>query len=268
MHSIDCDLATSWELNFPCDIKKNHWKVLVGIDEVGRGCLAGPVVACSFSLLIPPQVSLKVAYEVISFWQNLGVRDSKKLSSQKRQDVIRRLFFYEDVINHHHSGWYFDSVRNLYVSYQIGESSSTMIDKINILQATMLAMKSSLIENRKLFKKYLGEGFLFSDLVLVDGIHLFAMSLEEQESTVMKSLVKGDERSTLIAVASIIAKEWRDEYMKKIDIQYPDYLFKKHKGYGTECHRRILLENGPTPIHRRSFLTKIFSFTSPERENT
>ena len=187
--------------------EKKYWdegfQKIVGIDEAGRGPLAGPVVAAS--VILKP-------YEIIE-----GVKDSKKLSSKKRIDLFNQI--YEKAL-----------------SVGVGIVDEDIIDEINILKATFLAMKKSL-----------GNLNLKPDKVLIDGPY--------SDITIYPTdyIVNGDNISQSIAAASIIAKVTRDEIMYEYDKIFPDYKFINHKGYGTKYHIEQLELKKSTPIHRRSF---------------
>lgn len=180
---------------------------LLGIDEAGRGPLAGPVVACA--CYIPPSRA--------ALFQ--GVNDSKKLTERKRDELFERLT-QADVL------------------YATGFATAAEIDRLNILQATFLAM-------RRAAQKFLN---IPNAVTLIDGPHPVAgLTLRQQP------IVDGDAKSLVIAAASIIAKVTRDRYMATLDKLYPDYGFAGHKGYGTAKHMQALRELGPCPEHRRSF---------------
>ncbi len=176
---------------------------LAGVDEVGRGPLAGPVVACAV-ILDPNNIPA-------------GLNDSKKLSAKKREalDVIIR----ETAI------------------YSIAEATVQEIDEINILHASMLAMKRAV------------DGLpIRPDHLLVDGNRL-----PKGLSCPATAIVKGDSLSQTIGAASIVAKTWRDNVMTEIAQHYPGYGWEKNAGYPTKCHKSALQNLGVTPHHRRSF---------------
>jgi len=188
----------------------------VGVDEAGRGPLAGPVVAAA--------VQLK-DNKYYQFFDDIN--DSKKLSEKKRE------LLFDKIITFCHVG--------------IGIATVEEIEKNNILNATFIAMNRALDD--------ISENNIIYDKVLVDGNRLIKEFSGKQEP-----LVKGDSKSLSIAAASIIAKVSRDNIMKEFSKLYPEYFFEKHKGYGTKLHRTILLEKGPLPIHRKSFLKKILGY--------
>lgn len=189
------------------EFDKGYKKVIIGVDEAGRGPLAGPVVAAAV-----------IINEYLEDFELIN--DSKKLSEKKREIL-------------------FDTIlENCKVG--VGIATVEEIDSLNILNANFLAMRRALED--------LGEeGF-----VLVDGNHLIREYQGEQEF-----VIKGDGKSLSIAAASIIAKVTRDKIMEKVSEEYPQYEFSKHKGYGTKVHREKILEFGPSPLHRQSFLKKI-----------
>ena len=181
--------------------------ILIGIDEAGRGPLAGPVVACA--CYVPPSLTIYFS----------DVNDSKKITAKKREEVLARM-------------------RHLGVLYGVGFASAREIDRLNILQATFLAM-------RRASAKFTG---IPAPLVLVDGPHLVkGLNLRQI------AVVDGDAKSLNIAAASIVAKVARDKYMETLDKLYPQYGFAAHKGYGTAAHLEALRKYGPCPQHRRSF---------------
>ena len=186
---------------------------LVGIDEAGRGPLAGPVVAAAVNLPVewyqdglPPELS--------------GIHDSKKLSPKKRCDLFER-------ITHHPR-----------IMFGIGKIDAEEIDRINILKATHKAMATaaSLVKDP------------VPDHALVDGLPVNGLAIPHT------AVVKGDAKCYSIAAASIVAKEYRDRLMVQWDATFPQYGFAKHKGYGTAAHRQAILDHGPCPLHRDSFL--------------
>ena len=175
---------------------------IIGVDEVGRGPLAGPVISAAIVLnkeKIPE-----------------GINDSKKLSKKKRE-VIN-----EELISQH--------------SFAIGIASVEEIDKINILQASLLAMKRAVLNLN-----------IKPQTILVDGNKLPDLEYN------MYPIIKGDSKSMSIAAASIIAKVYRDKLMQDLSLQYPGYYWEKNSGYGTKQHLLALDNLGVTPIHRKSF---------------
>jgi len=184
-------------------------KAIFGMDEVGRGPLAGPVYACC---VFAPNFYLK------------GVKDSKQLSFKARNEIYERL-------------------KKERIEWGIGRVYPLLIDKINILNATKLAMQRAVFNLEKKVGK--------PDLLLLDGNFKIDYDREQE------SIIKGDEKVFLISLASIIAKVERDKAMLNYHKQYPEYGFDKHKGYGTRYHFEKIKEYGCCKIHRQSFrLTK------------
>ena len=202
------------------ELRAEGYKYIAGVDEVGRGPLAGPVVTAA--------VVLPADFDV------LGIDDSKKLSEKKREEL-------------------FDIIMERAVAVGIGEASEKTIDEINILQATKLAMRKAVEEcDAKLREKMAEAGESGSiDYVLFD-----AMKIDEIEKP-QESIIKGDANILAIAAASIIAKVTRDRMMVEYDEQYPGYAFAKNKGYGTKAHYEGLHAQGMCPIHRRTFLKNL-----------
>ncbi len=192
------------------------YSIVVGVDEVGRGPLAGPVVSGACFLENSSEEDLK---RLLS----LGIKDSKKLSEKKREAV-------------------YEEVKKLsFVKWGIGVVDEKMIDKINILQASLLAMKIA-VENLKIQNTQ-------SVFLLVDGRELVPDLLINQ-----KSIIGGDAKIFSISLASIMAKVTRDRMMQKYAEKYPEYEFQKHKGYGTKLHFEAIKKYGACEIHRKSFL--------------
>ena len=176
---------------------------IAGVDEVGRGCLAGPVVAAA--VILDPNRPIK------------GLRDSKKLSAKKRDELAQE-------------------IKEKALAWSVAAMGPEVIDKINILQATLEAMKAAV-------EKLPVE----PDFVQVDGNKL------PKWKWLSEAVVKGDDKVEWISAASIIAKTTRDTYMCKIAELYPQYGFEHHVGYGTAEHIKALKAYGPTPIHRKTF---------------
>jgi ribonuclease HII len=187
---------------------KKGFKYIAGIDEAGRGPLAGPVVV---GIVVLDKQKLER-------WLKFNIKDSKKLSSAKRIKI--KQIIKEEAIE----------VKTSLVSEKI-------IDKINIRQATLLAMKKCY---QKLSTKV--------EFLLIDGKDTIkGLNINQ------KAIIGGDGKSIIIAAASIVAKETRDDIMRRLAKKYPEYSFEKHKGYGTRLHREMIRKNGPCPIHRKSF---------------
>ncbi len=179
-----------------------------GVDEAGRGPLAGPV--CAAAVILPLDCEIE------------GLNDSKKLSEKKRDAL-------------------YDIIKEKAVAYSIAMVDEKTIDEINILQATFKAMREAI--NGLPVKP---------DLALIDGNQKPQSGIEE------RTVVKGDAKSMSIAAASILAKVTRDRFMLELDEKYPEYQFKKHKGYGTKLHYEALEKYGVSPVHRVTFLKKLF----------
>jgi ribonuclease HII len=204
-------------------LKRRGYKVIVGLDEVGRGALAGPVVACAVAVqkfsIFNFAYSAEAAASAAKARQfSKKLKDSKKLSPKRREEI------YKILKNHSQVKW------------GIGLVSEKVIDKINILQATKLAMKRA-VNNLK----------IKVDFLLIDGN--FGINSDVPQ----KSIVKGDEKIFLIKLASIVAKVTRDRAMVRYHKKYPQYRFDKHKGYGTKLHFELLRKYGPCKIHRKTF---------------
>ncbi len=178
---------------------------IAGVDEVGRGPLAGPV--CAAAVILP--VGLEIE----------GVNDSKKLTEKKREQL-------------------YDVIAEKALAWSVSFVEPEVIDEINIRQATHRAMEKAVNELSKQ-----------ADFLLVDGNDKIPFSVPSAY------VVKGDAKSLSIAAASIMAKVTRDRYMVEMGIQYPEYGFEKHKGYGTALHMEAIRKHGLTPLHRRSFIT-------------
>ena len=179
------------------------YNVIAGVDEAGRGPLAGPVVSAA--------VVLPESFDVP------GINDSKKLSEKKREAL-------------------FPVIQNQAIAFGIGIADHGEIDRINILQASLLSMKRAVDD--------LG---LTPDYLLIDGKFTIDSDIDQ------RPVIKGDALSLSIAAASILAKVTRDRIMTGLDLQYPEYGFKHHKGYPTKANKQAILTYGPCPIHRKSF---------------
>lgn len=181
---------------------------ICGVDEAGRGPLAGPV--CAAAVILPKGLELP------------GLNDSKKLTDKRRREL-------------------FPMIKEQAIAYGIGFASQQEIDQINILQATFLAMQRAIdqLEGK-------------ADFALIDG------NREKDFGLPVKTVVKGDSLSANIAAASILAKVTRDDLMEELAKQYPEYGFEIHKGYGTKAHYEALRTHGPSPVHRKTFLKKLY----------
>jgi len=184
-------------------IENQQTTLVAGVDEAGRGPLAGPVIAAA--VILRPGFMIE------------GIADSKLLTPKKREQL-------------------YEAIQQQSLAYAVGRSEVSEIDKINILQASLLAMRRAI------------EGLqLKPSKVLIDGCFCPSIAIPAE------AMVKGDRRVACIAAASIVAKVVRDTEMRAYDLLYPGYGFAQHKGYATKEHYRALKRLGITPIHRRSF---------------
>jgi ribonuclease HII len=223
-------------MNFKSELlklKMGH-KYIIGCDEVGRGCLAGPVVAAA--VVFDPQI-LDLKSYILNF---KVVKDSKKLTALKREELSLKIKQYA-------------------LAWSIAEASSQAIDKINIHNASLLAMRRA-VEGLSVrhCEECIRRGNLNTDndklFLFVDGKFIIPKFDVKQES-----IIGGDNKVLSIAAASIIAKVYRDQLMTEFDKQYPNYNFSQHKGYGTEHHRTMVAKHGLSPIHRISFCKNILN---------
>ncbi len=181
--------------------------IVCGVDEAGRGPLCGPV--CAGAAILPENAVID------------GLNDSKKLSEKKREEL-------------------YDVITDKALAFAVAFSTEAEIDEINILNASLLAMRRAV---EKLTVK--------PDLILVDGNICRGFDIPA------KAVVKGDSKCASIAAASILAKVTRDRYMKELSQRYPQYELEKHKGYPTKRHIELLRQYGPADIYRKTFLKKI-----------
>lgn len=184
---------------------------IVGTDEVGRGCLAGPVVSCA--------VRFNNLSELSKF------KDSKSISEKRREQLYDEL--------------------STILEHAIGIATVEEIDKINILQASLLSMKRAVValENKCQIQA------VNKKLLLLDGNQV----IPDLKSYYQAPIIKGDQKVSLVSAASVIAKVYRDRMMKKIAEEVPYYAFEIHKGYATQLHRTLIEKNGPSQWHRLSF---------------
>ena len=188
--------------------RREGYAAVCGVDEAGRGPLAGDVYAAA--VILPPGLELA------------GVNDSKKLSEKRREALY-------GVITEQAAAWC------------VASASVEEIERLNILQASLLAMRRAV------------EGLgVRADFALVDGHRD-----PHFEGVPCKTIVGGDGKSASVAAASILAKVTRDRYMEQLAARYPQYGFERHKGYGTQAHREALLKYGPCPAHRKLFLRRL-----------
>lgn len=201
---------------------KKGYRRVAGIDEAGRGALAGPVVAAA--VLINSKVKS----------QNFPIKESKQLTARQREK------FYHILTQHPHIEW------------GIGIVSERVIDRVNILQATKLAMEKA-VEN---LQKKIGGA---PDILLLDGNFTINVPVEQ------RAFIKGDALIYSCAASSIIAKVTRDHIMKRLRFVYPAYGFDVHKGYGTALHLAMLKKHGPCPAHRKSFRPVCQAIAKPQK---
>ncbi len=179
------------------------YRMVAGIDEAGRGPLAGPVVAAA--VILPPG------------YEHPEINDSKKLSSRQRVRL-------------------YGIIQRDAISIGVGLCEASLIDRVNILQATLIAMKEAVLELLPC-----------PDCLLIDGLNRIDLAIPQE------TIIRGDSRSISVAAASIIAKVSRDRLMEMYHRQFPQYNFLQNKGYGTREHREAILKFGRCKIHRRSF---------------
>ena len=195
-----------WQIHREYQEKGYH--IICGVDEAGRGPLAGPVTAAA--------VILPEGYEIP------GLNDSKQLTDKKRREL-------------------YPVIKEEALAYGIAFVDEGVIDEVNILNSTFMAMKEAI-----------GQLSIKPDLALIDGNRVSDFGVEAIP------VVKGDAKVASIAAASILAKVARDDYMEAMDTEYPEYGFAVHKGYGTKRHYAAITEHGMSPIHRRTFLKKFY----------
>ncbi len=193
---------------------KSGYRYVIGVDEVGMGCLAGPVVVCA--------TSFNKNFYTKSHKDLDGLRESKLLSPHQREYFAKKLMVEKDL------------------RFKLTYCYPKTIDKLNIYNAARRAMKKA-VQNLRLNLK-------LKTIVLIDGkTKIKGLDMEQQ------AIIKGDRKIFAIACASIIAKVYRDKMMARYAKKYPGYGFEKHKGYGTKYHQVQLMALGPCAIHRKSF---------------
>lgn len=195
-----------WEIE--SEYFANGIKLICGVDEAGRGPLAGPV--CAAAVILPPHIEIP------------GLNDSKKLTDKRRREL-------------------YPLIKEAAVAYGIGFASQEEIDEINILQATYLAMERAIAQLK-----------VTPEQLLIDG------NRAKEFGIPTRTVVKGDSLSASIAAASVLAKVSRDDWMLQAALDYPQYGFEIHKGYGTKAHYEALTAFGASPIHRTTFLKKFY----------
>ena len=195
-----------WEIEN--ELYREGFQVICGVDEAGRGPLAGPV--CAAAVILPMGLEIP------------GLTDSKKLTDKKRREL-------------------FPIIKEQAIAYGIGIASHEEIDEINILQATYLAMERAMQQLS-----------VRPDIAMIDGNRAKDFGLP------VRTVIKGDSLSANIAAASILAKVTRDDLMTELALQYPEYGFDVHKGYGTKAHYEALRNYDASAVHRKSFLKKFY----------
>lgn len=193
----------------------------IGIDEVGRGSLAGPVMVCALAL---PKLALKTKSHKLK----APLRDSKKLTARQREE------------------WYAWIIHNSQIKYTIARCSPKTIDRINITKAANRAA-------HRAYQNLQAASYKRQAHVIVDA------GLKLPNHIAHRTMVQADEKIPAVACASIVAKVTRDRYMARQHKKYPCYQFIQHKGYGTPAHSEALKRHGPCPLHRKSFITKILN---------
>lgn len=179
------------------------YSIVAGVDEAGRGCLAGPVFAAA--VILPDNVGIR------------GLTDSKLIDPEMRSKIA-------------------EEIKSEAVAWSVGQASVDEIDSINILRASLLAMKRAV------------DGLIIKpEILLIDGSQI------TDGPWLQRPIVKGDLRCQPISAASILAKTSRDELMEKLDLEFPGYELAVHKGYATQIHRQSIARLGPAPIHRKTF---------------
>ena len=218
-------------------------QILCGIDEAGRGPLAGPVVSACCALWGDIEEGLEILKE-------LGVRDSKRLSSSRRREKLSLLGLKSAVLLHKQR-WVRPLTPRCWLGLSSAESSVERVDQINILQATLEAMSKSFQGLARVERdKGLGHEVLQNFFLLVDGNTLPQVWRKDRR---VKAVIKGDMKSLLIATASIVAKEVRDALMKELHQKWPLYGFAQNAGYPTAQHKRAIRCFGVSPSHRKTF---------------
>jgi len=213
---LELAIKRTEELKRPeIELMDKGYSLIAGVDEVGRGPLAGPVVAAA--CIFDRDVDI------------VGIDDSKKISEKKREQL-------------------FDEIKDKALAYGIGEASCEVIDEINILEATKLAMKRAIDEADKMLES---KGRDRIQIVIFDAVKINDLKKEQM------SVIKGDQTYFSVAAASILAKVTRDKLMKEYDKVYPEYGFASNKGYGTKAHYEGIKKAGITEIHRKSFLKNL-----------
>lgn len=214
---------------FPCEI--------IATDEVGRGPIGGPVVVGAIRFFAQNSIELKT---LLKFLKINGITDSKKLTTTKRLKILSQLGFEEQTFRTRGSL----NLKGVEVSYVVWEMDHEVIDQENILAASLRGMKEASL--------FLSEKKKRPTTVLIDG-HMKLRWGTKSSPWSEIPIIKGDSKSVLIGLASILAKEKRDAFMRQMHELYPQYGFNGHFGYPTKGHKSAIEEFGPCPIHRKTF---------------
>lgn len=195
------------QINIDHSLRSKGYRLIIGVDEVGRGPLAGPLVVCAIAL--PPDHNIR------------GIKDSKRLTEKAREELA-------------------EQIRERSIAYSIAKTDNQEIDRLNIRTATLKTMRGAVLN---LVKKLRAS----PDIVLVDGKDTIDIPFR------CRSVIRGDLLSEHIGAASILAKVYRDNLMRRLDQKYPGYGFAVHKGYATRLHYDAISRLGICELHRRSF---------------
>jgi len=198
---------------------RKGYKIIIGVDEAGRGSLAGPVVACALYFISPSKAEVGPR----PYWEI--IKDSKQLSQKQRERIYSLL------------------KEDSSVEWGIGRVYQRTIDKINIFEASKLAMRRAVVNLQKKCPNI--------DFLIIDGNFKINSKISQEP------IIKGDEKVFSVAAASIVAKVVRDRMMVNYCKRYPDYCFDKHKGYPTKLHRNLIKRYGICCLHRRTFKVKV-----------
>ena len=210
---------------------------IAGCDEVGRGPLAGPVVAACASIEVK-HFDEKEIKSLLRKWKKLGVTDSKKLNSRERQEILKQLSMSSLNVDLIHTSIYSN---NITIKILIKEIPASMIDEINILQASLEGMKRAMLESCPVH---------LPGTILIDGNKKIKHESTDHQ---LEAIIKGDSKSLLIGIASIAAKEYRDQLMIKLSEKYPGYGWERNAGYPTKMHLEAIDLLGVTQLHRLTF---------------
>ncbi len=216
---------------------KEFPREILAVDEVGRGPLGGPVVIGAVRVWIEDPLAFQT---FLKFIKSKGIKDSKKLTSDERLKVMKKLGV--SMLNYREKGE--AEIKGINLSYITWEMCHETIDRENILAASLRGMKEA--------GQFLSQAEKDQTTILIDG-HMKLRWGNESSPWIEHPIIKGDSKSVLIGLASIIAKEKRDAFMRDMHELYPNYGFNKHYGYPTKGHRAAIKIHGPSPIHRKTF---------------